>query len=240
MLIKMRVFIIFILMMVLSNCSKPDMEITYYPNGQIKFEVPVKNGRWHGMAKGYYESGKLRGEVEYINGKEEGLWYDLDEQEHLLERRNYHNGILIGHEVYNSGILFGKTFYDSLGRPQDIRQYKKNGERDMNFTSLIVYTVPDTVKLGDKTLFFTRLGNADSTKINKGYLLITSSLDSLRSNAPIDTLADISSTNEKGFLYEFIPLKKGDSQIFGSLRFVDSRGSIVYGPHPFIYEFEVR
>jgi hypothetical protein len=229
-------------MTILCNCSKPEQEIVYHPNGKIRFEVPLKNGKRHGRARGYFESGKLQGEVEYVNGKEEGTWYELDEFGHLIEKKNYHNGRLVGwDEIYHSsGVLLEKTFFDSLGRPQDFRKYKRNGERDLNFISPILYTIPDSVKLGNVSLFFARLGNADSTKISKGYLLITSGFDSLKNHAPLDTLADVFSTNEAGFYYEFKPSRKGQNTLVGSLRFVDSRGFVISGPHRFTYEFEVR
>jgi hypothetical protein len=229
-------FVLLILM--LMGCD--NIEKKYFPNGQVRFEVPVKDGKWHGRARGYYESGKLRGEVEYVEGKEEGLWTEFDEMGNLLERRNYSNGVLMEQSVYSDGVLVGETIYDSLGRPWDVRQYNKNGERDSTFMSVILYTVPDTIRMGEEASLFVRLANADSTKISAGYLLIASRFDSLKNNIPADTLANIYSTNDVGFKYRFKRLQKGESEIHGSLRFVDKTGVTINAPTRFIYQFQVR
>ncbi len=34
-----------------------EIKIKYWPNGKIKYEWPMLNGRWHGIQKGWYENG---------------------------------------------------------------------------------------------------------------------------------------------------------------------------------------
>jgi hypothetical protein len=241
--IDMRTILFFIILLTgIANCSIPDKEIVYYDNGQVKFECNLVDGKRHGIAKGYYPSGKLRGEVRYVDGKMEGVWYDLDEKGNLSERKNYHNDKMVGwYEIFHkSGVLLERTLFDSAGHPVDFEAYNEDGTRDRDFVSPVVYSTPDEITVGNKVSFFARLGNADSTRIKKGYLLIASGVDSLRNNMPLDTIVEIESTNDLGFLYEFVPEKPGPSKIYGYLRFIDDDAKVISGPHRFVYEFEVR
>ncbi|WP_144391784.1 toxin-antitoxin system YwqK family antitoxin [Pleionea sediminis] len=41
----------------------------FYPNGQIWFRIPIKNGVPHGVSKFWYENGSPKSEIEFDNGK---------------------------------------------------------------------------------------------------------------------------------------------------------------------------
>ncbi len=44
----------------------------YYPNGNIKAEIAVKDRKRHGLSKTYYESGVVRQSIEYADNKKNG------------------------------------------------------------------------------------------------------------------------------------------------------------------------
>lgn len=46
------------------------MLFVYYPSGELLLEMPYKNGRFHGIARGYMKEGPLYMELVYKNGKE--------------------------------------------------------------------------------------------------------------------------------------------------------------------------
>lgn len=44
--------------------------VVYYPSGELLLEMPYKDGRFHGIARGYMKEGPLYMELVYKNGKE--------------------------------------------------------------------------------------------------------------------------------------------------------------------------
>lgn len=44
--------------------------VVYYPSGELLLEMPYKEGRFHGIARGYMKEGPLYMELVYKNGKE--------------------------------------------------------------------------------------------------------------------------------------------------------------------------
>ncbi|MDA3884544.1 MAG: tetratricopeptide repeat protein [Candidatus Delongbacteria bacterium] len=54
------------------------IELTYYPNGQVKLKMNYKNGKPHGEWFGYFENGKIQMEQIWDNGTPIGeiIWYD--------------------------------------------------------------------------------------------------------------------------------------------------------------------
>jgi hypothetical protein len=234
-------FNISILFLALSfGCSKdPDMYIEYYGNGQIKFEVPLKNGKWHGTALGYFSTGELRGKMNVINNKREGYAYEYYQSGKVKQVTYFHDDIRMGEDklYLQNGLLVEKTFFDSLGKPIDIHRYK-NGKRDLSYQVPLVYTTPDTVNIGATVTLNAKLGNADSTIFDLGILLITSGFN--KEKMPLDTLFIGESKNKEGFRYSFRAEKKGENYIHGALIFKDLHGSEnLNRPYFFEYKFDV-
>lgn len=44
--------------------------VVYYPSGELLLEMPYKDGKFHGIARGYMKEGPLFMEILYENGKE--------------------------------------------------------------------------------------------------------------------------------------------------------------------------
>jgi antitoxin component YwqK of YwqJK toxin-antitoxin module len=67
---KIKTLLILIIAMALSSCSR--VERQYWDNGNIKSELPYRNGKLNGTARWYYEDGTIRHEVPYVDDRIEG------------------------------------------------------------------------------------------------------------------------------------------------------------------------
>ena len=56
-----------------TSCECDRMVRGHYFSGALRSEIPIVNGRRHGIEKWYYESENLRWETPYIKGKSCGI-----------------------------------------------------------------------------------------------------------------------------------------------------------------------
>jgi antitoxin component YwqK of YwqJK toxin-antitoxin module len=82
----------------------------YYPDGSIKSEQPLKDGKPEGAAKAYYENGMLQSVVTFKNGREQGPMKVFSD-----------NGTLIVEAFSDNGTV--KTFYPS-GKLESIQEHR--------------------------------------------------------------------------------------------------------------------
>lgn len=87
--------------------SVPDGSyVTYYPNGQVRFEGYVLNHKWEGDNKFFYKNGQLESKGCYKNGKPEGSWESY-----------YGNGQPEKKSTYRYGLWEGRyLWYTQSGR----------------------------------------------------------------------------------------------------------------------------
>jgi antitoxin component YwqK of YwqJK toxin-antitoxin module len=89
----------------------------YYPDGQLKLEIPFENGKPDGQAKVYYKGGTLREEKGFRNGRQHGM-----------SRIYYKNGRLMKEVPYKNGKKHGiEKIYNPDGNLIKELKYK-NGE----------------------------------------------------------------------------------------------------------------
>ena len=61
----------------------------FYPEGALKSEAEIKEGKLHGRYREYYENGKLKFRWKYANNQPKGTWkYYTEEGE--FERKEKH------------------------------------------------------------------------------------------------------------------------------------------------------
>ena len=91
---------------------------TYYPNGQIKEEYGVKDGRREGFMRKYYENGVLQEEAMYKNGALEGPYKFYYKNGQLFTEGFFRNGTVDGpvKEYYKDGKLFAQDVFKD-GKP---------------------------------------------------------------------------------------------------------------------------
>ncbi|MCC6700321.1 MAG: toxin-antitoxin system YwqK family antitoxin [Fluviicola sp.] len=93
----------------------------YYPNGQLKTQYQMKEGKLDGESRSYHENENIKKIAQWKNDKEEGLAQFFDE-----------NGVLSSDETYHDGRLEGPArFYYANGQVRELVNYsfdKENGD----------------------------------------------------------------------------------------------------------------
>ncbi|MBL6445563.1 DUF3352 domain-containing protein [Fulvivirga sp. 29W222] len=65
----------------------------YYENGNLQYEVDLKNGWKHGRFESYFENGTEQFKGRYKNDKKDGTWRVYNEQGELITKIKYDEGI---------------------------------------------------------------------------------------------------------------------------------------------------
>lgn len=155
-----RVFAIIFLLS--ASCSR-ELEQKYYPNGNLKFEVPLVDGRRNGKMTVYNEDGVVSETSFWKDGYEEGEVIIYYSNGSIMQKQKYHRGIIVGEvDLYSqNGILTERHYFDSLGRLIDYKEFKANGRQNMdeNTRHAIFIEVQDTVRIGEFYESLITLGN---------------------------------------------------------------------------------
>ena len=69
--------------------SMPNLQKSYHDNGNLAFEIPMKNGAINGEVKIYYENGKIKEIIPVKNGKKEGIGRDYNETGEIIKEVLY-------------------------------------------------------------------------------------------------------------------------------------------------------
>lgn len=213
-----------LLLALLVGCTEPEQRIVeFYQNGNKKFEVPTKDGMWHGKARGFAENGQMLSEILYVENRREGYGFEYYPSGKLQGRAYYKNDVARDTMDFylESGELRQRTLLTSKGVPIDFQRFNKDGTRDYSHMYPILYVINDSIKskhvmAGTPATLYVRLGNADSTLYTNGSLVITSAI---KGKDVSDTLFLQNSTNKTGFEYTFRPPHKGPNLIKGALIF---------------------
>jgi hypothetical protein len=101
---------------------------SYYRDGSIKSEVPLKNDTIHGVVKNYYPSGKLQSRVYYSVGeKTKSLWYY--ETGEVYRETPYKKGKIhsIQKYYYRDKTLQAEVPYENGEPVEGTREYTTSG-----------------------------------------------------------------------------------------------------------------
>ena len=66
-----------------------------YENGQLHFEVSIKNGLKNGNYREYYENGDIKVKGHYKDDLQDGTWKLYDEQGNLKEEKSFDKGKIV-------------------------------------------------------------------------------------------------------------------------------------------------
>ena len=69
--------------------SMPNLQKSYHDNGNLAFEIPMKNGAINGEVKIYYENGKIKEIIPVKNGKKEGIGREYNETGEIIKEILY-------------------------------------------------------------------------------------------------------------------------------------------------------
>lgn len=78
---------------------------SFYRNGQVREETPLRNGRRHGVARTWHKNGVLASEESYRDGQLHGRCRQWDEQGKLLGEYRMHHGTGIQRVWFDNGTL---------------------------------------------------------------------------------------------------------------------------------------
>lgn len=107
---------VIILLIVIFGCTKSEIEQEFYPDGKLKFEVPLRGGERHGQSIQYYKNGKIQLISNWENGikKGESISFYVNGNPHIKA-------------TYDSGVANGIIYiYDSLNNLKE--KYTVNKE----------------------------------------------------------------------------------------------------------------
>lgn len=78
---------------------------SFYRSGQVREEVPVRNGRRHGIARVWHKNGQLASEEPFQNGLLHGMCRQWDERGKLLGDYRMEHGTGIQRVWFENGVL---------------------------------------------------------------------------------------------------------------------------------------
>jgi antitoxin component YwqK of YwqJK toxin-antitoxin module len=74
-----------------------------YPDGKLRGEYPLKNGRFHGTVKEWYPNGKPSAETEFKNGERSGRNIEWTEAGLPFRERVYDHDHIVSEKNYDAG-----------------------------------------------------------------------------------------------------------------------------------------
>ena len=96
------------------NNQAVEYDTEYYPNGNIKAKVAMKDGKKNGEWIGYYPNGNIAGKGNFKNDKEHGKFLQYHQNGKLGAEMNFKDGQPHGvHIMYdNNGNIVAKVTFD--------------------------------------------------------------------------------------------------------------------------------
>ena len=121
---------IFIYSFFIISCATNSFhDISYYDNGQKKYDIEYKNNKIDGVALYWDENGNIINKVHYINNKFHGKWIDYYTNGNVKHIVHYDFGRKNGEEIwyYQSGNIKSKIFYKDDQIVSNILRWDSNG-----------------------------------------------------------------------------------------------------------------
>lgn len=148
----------------------------YYPNGNIKTEKTIINGKENGTLKSYYPNGTLKSAAYYTAGKLNGTVKVFSEDEKILFEQNFKNSIPNGvfREYDESGDIKSELFYidGNLAKKPEIKKKKKTEEPELEANLLITVKTRKLAR-GERFSFFKNDKYIGKLTLDKQYNILT-------------------------------------------------------------------
>jgi hypothetical protein len=145
---------------------------THYANGKLKAEIPVKNGKRHGLVVQYFGSGKKHVEMNYVDGKHNGLTKRYYENGNLYEETEYRDGVMDGtrKKYRQDGRLSTEaTFFK--GQPcAGLKEYLTDGKLKKGYPTIVIEPIDMMIKEGRYTLRFRMSDRSTNVTFYRGKL----------------------------------------------------------------------
>jgi len=114
-----------------STAKKDGPSISYYENGQKKYESHYKNGKRDGLLTRWHKNGQKSEEHHYKNGELEGLWTMWYENGQKMEEIHYKNDKRDGPFTvwYENGQKVVEAHFKDDNPDGVVMRWRKNGEK---------------------------------------------------------------------------------------------------------------
>lgn len=149
---KILVFFIFLTILIAGCDSKPksaekkrgkDSAVrSYYKDGSLRAEIPVKDGKKHGLAVEYYRDGKKFQEIEYKEGLKDGLAKKYYQTGQLAQETNYKEGKNHGlqRKYRENGKLQSETMFYEDEPCKGLKEFLLDGSLKKKYPEIIIET----------------------------------------------------------------------------------------------------
>lgn len=180
-------FVALVVLFLLANCSSEDnskkkekdktpvkdgVVRTHYPNGKVKTEVTVQNGKRNGKALEYYADGRKMLEINYVDGKNSGLTTRYYQNGNVFEETMYENGKMHGirKKYRENGKLSTEASYH-YGQPcAGLKEYLVDGKPKTNYPTIVIQPIDRILKDGKYILRLSMSDNSKGVKFYRGEL----------------------------------------------------------------------
>jgi hypothetical protein len=145
------------------SSKKDGVNKTFYSNGKLRSEVPIRDGKKNGTARDFYQNGKTHLEIEYVNSVKHGITRMYYENGNLYQESPYENGKINGvqKKFREDGRLMAEVPYRNGEICMGLKEYLTDGSLKKNYPTIVVTPIDNILKEDRYTL---RLTMSDKSK----------------------------------------------------------------------------
>jgi hypothetical protein len=152
------------------KADKDGINRTYYADGKLRSEVPIKDGKKNGLARDFYADGRPRLEIEYVNSVKHGLTKMYYQNGNIYEETPYENGNIHGvqRKFRENGKLSAEAPHASGEPCVGLKEYLVDGSPKKNFPTIVITPINNLLKQDKYTLKLTMSDNAKNVTFYTG------------------------------------------------------------------------
>lgn len=112
-----------------NNSPNPEVQRSYFPNGNIEYEAIYINGKLDGISRVWLEDGSLFSESGYSNGHPHGIWKKYHPNGKTMYETIYEYGKINGSEkwFYKTGQIKSEQYFLNGNPTTKIARWKLDG-----------------------------------------------------------------------------------------------------------------
>ncbi len=146
-----------------AKIEKDGVRKTHYPSGQLRSEIPIKDGKKNGLARDFYSDGKPHFEINYVNNRKHGITRMYYQNGKLYEETPYDNDRIHGikKRYRQDGKLSAEAPYNFDEPCTGLKEYLVDGSPKKKYPTIVVTPV-DNILRDDR--YILRLSMSDKSK----------------------------------------------------------------------------
>lgn len=146
-----------------TKAEKDGVRKTFYSNGKLRSEVPIKNGKKNGLAKDFYSDGTPHFEINYVDNVKQGITRMYYQNGKLYEETPYEKDKIHGvkKRYRQDGKLSTEAPYH-LGEPCiGLKEYLTDGSPKTKYPTIVVTAINNLLR---EDRYILRLNMSDNAK----------------------------------------------------------------------------